>query len=96
MVIRNRRNVKKKARAATCSNQRKPIDQRSALSLSSRPMASNRIHNCEIVDEIGAGGMALVYKAVQNSLNRPVAIKVLKEDFANDTQLVARFIREAT
>ncbi len=96
MVIRNRRNVKKKALAAACSQQRKAIDQRPALSLSSRPMTTNRIHNCEIVDEIGAGGMALVYKAVQNSLNRPVAIKVLKEDFANDTQLVARFIREAT
>ncbi len=59
-------------------------------------MTLKQVSNCEIIDEIGSGGMAVVYKAVQNSLNRPVAIKVLKEEFANDTQLVARFIREAT
>ncbi len=59
-------------------------------------MPIKQVNNCEIIAEIGAGGMAVVYKAVQNSLNRPVAIKVLKPEFANDTQLVARFIREAT
>jgi serine/threonine-protein kinase len=59
-------------------------------------MPGKQIHNCEIIGEIGVGGMAVVYKAVQNSLNRPVALKELKEEFANDPQLVARFIREAT
>lgn len=54
------------------------------------------MNNCEIVGEIGTGGMAVVYKAMQKSLNRPVAIKVLRSEYANDPQIVARFVREAT
>jgi serine/threonine protein kinase len=59
-------------------------------------MPPKQIHNCDVVGEIGSGGMAVIFKAVQNSLNRPVAIKELKSDFSNDPQVVARFIREAT
>jgi serine/threonine-protein kinase len=59
-------------------------------------MPPRQIHNCDVVGEIGSGGMAVIFKAVQNSLNRPVAIKELKSDFSNDPQVVARFIREAT
>ncbi len=59
-------------------------------------MSPPQIHNCDVIGEIGSGGMAIIYKAVQNSLNRPVAIKELKSDFINDPQVIARFLREAT
>ncbi|HOX46617.1 MAG TPA: serine/threonine-protein kinase [Myxococcota bacterium] len=59
-------------------------------------MTLKHMNNCEIVGEIGTGGMAVVYKAVQKSLNRPVAVKVLRSEYVNDPQIVARFVREAT
>jgi len=49
----------------------------------------------DIVGEIGAGGMATVYKAVQKSLDRPVAIKELKKAYQGDSQIVKRFERES-
>jgi hypothetical protein len=55
-----------------------------------------RIGNYRITDEIGSGGMAVVYKGVQESLKREVAIKALKTSVACDKDVVARFEREAT
>ncbi|HXU68421.1 MAG TPA: serine/threonine-protein kinase [Polyangia bacterium] len=54
-----------------------------------------RIGNCRIVEEIGSGGMAVIYKAVQESLNRTVAVKALKTSVAQDSQFAIRFEREA-
>lgn len=54
-----------------------------------------RVGNCRIVEEIGAGGMAVVYKAVQEPLGRTVAVKALKSAMASDKQFSARFMREA-
>jgi serine/threonine protein kinase len=48
-----------------------------------------------IVEKIGEGGMAVVYKGFQESLNRFVAIKVLRSELAQDEQFVTRFRREA-
>ncbi len=54
-----------------------------------------RIGNCRIIEEIGSGGMAVIYKAVQESLNRTVAIKALKSSVARESQFAIRFEREA-
>jgi len=48
-----------------------------------------------ITDKIGEGGMAVVYRGYQTSLNRYVAIKVLRGDLAQNQELVTRFHREA-
>lgn len=55
----------------------------------------DRVGNCRIVEEIGSGGMAVVYKAVQEPLGRTVAVKALKSAMASDKQFSARFMREA-
>ena len=49
----------------------------------------------EILEQVGTGGMALVYKAKCNLLNRFVAVKVLKEEFSKDAEFVKRFRAEA-
>jgi len=54
-----------------------------------------RIGNCRVIGEIGSGGMATVYKAIQEPLGRTVAIKALKPSIAMDSQFARRFEREA-
>ncbi|MBW4839835.1 MAG: protein kinase, partial [Paenibacillaceae bacterium] len=49
----------------------------------------------QIIERIGGGGMALVYKAQDLLLNRYVAIKVLRQQFVNDEEFIRRFRREA-
>ena len=49
----------------------------------------------EILEQIGSGGMAYVYKARDRKLSRLVAIKILKEEFCKDKSFVAKFRMEA-
>ena len=49
----------------------------------------------EIVDTVGAGGMSVVYKAMDHRLNRYVAVKVLKEEYSDDKTFVNKFRVEA-
>lgn len=49
----------------------------------------------EIIEKIGAGGMAYVYKAKCKLLNRNVAIKILRDEFINDEEFVKKFRRES-
>lgn len=49
----------------------------------------------ELVEKIGSGGMADVYKAKCRVLKRWVAVKILKDEFVNDEEFLERFEREA-
>lgn len=55
-------------------------------------LLSNRY---EIMEKIGDGGMSVVYKAKCHVLNRFVAIKVLKQEFESDQDLLLKFDKEA-
>ncbi len=49
----------------------------------------------EILERIGAGGMADVYKGKDHKLNRYIAVKVLKSDYRNDQVFIQKFLSEA-
>lgn len=57
-------------------------------------LVGRRISRYKIVAEIGRGGMARVYRAVDTVLGRQVALKVLSPQLANDPEFSARFRRE--
>ena len=48
-----------------------------------------------VIEKIGEGGMALVYKAKDQLLNRYVAIKILRPEYTNDEDFVNKFKRES-
>ena len=50
----------------------------------------------ELIEKIGEGGMAIVYKARDNKLSRLVAVKILKKEFANNKDISDKFKKEAT
>lgn len=57
---------------------------------------TQRIGEYDILRKIGEGGLAEIFLARQRSLNRLIAIKVLKNKISADDELVRRFEREAT
>ena len=55
----------------------------------------DRVGTYEVIGELGAGGMGIVYRARDTKLDRDVALKVLPEAFTSDPDRLARFEREA-
>ncbi len=56
------------------------------------PLLNNRY---QLLHTLGTGGMAVVYRAYDRMLERPVAIKVLRQDFSDDENFRERFRMEA-
>ena len=60
-----------------------------------KEMIGTEIGSYRIVDKIGAGGMGVVYKAIDTQLDRVVAVKALNPEFSGNPTLLERFRGEA-
>ncbi len=58
-------------------------------------IAPPKLDGYKILEVIGKGGMGIVYKAYQESMDRTVAIKVMVPKYSEDPEFVERFTREA-
>jgi serine/threonine-protein kinase len=58
-------------------------------------LTGKNLSNYKIIEKLGKGGMATVYKAHELSLNRIVALKVLSSKLSEDAEYIKRFQREA-
>lgn len=60
-------------------------------------MSSNKLlaGRYELIEKIGDGGMAVVYKAKDRLLNRYVAVKILRPEFTRDSQFIESFRKES-
>ena len=61
----------------------------------SDPLIGADLGQYHVLEQVGKGGMATVYKATQSTINRIVAIKVLPRSFLHDDTFMQRFLREA-
>ena len=53
------------------------------------------VGQCIVEEKLGEGGMGMVYLARHSTLNKPVALKILRPNLPTDTNGVERFVREA-
>jgi len=60
-----------------------------------RDLTGTRLGHYEVKERLGVGGMAVVYRAVQSSLGREVALKVLAPALSEDQEFLKRFENEA-
>lgn len=65
------------------------------IDIKPEPSIKPRIGHYEVIEEIGRGGMGRVFRAYDEALERPAALKVLAPELADDQRFVARLRREA-
>lgn len=58
-------------------------------------MIGQRIGNYRVVRQIGEGGMGVVYEVVRDDIGGKAAIKVLRPEFAPNSETAGRFFNEA-
>lgn len=72
-----------------------PASSHSFLEPPDRPGCLGRLAGCRVIEELGAGGMGIVFLAEDPVLDRRVAIKVMRPEFAARADARQRFLREA-
>ena len=53
------------------------------------------VQGYELLERIGSGGFGAIYRAYQSTLGREVAVKIVLPSYANNSEFIRRFEREA-
>ncbi len=72
-----------------------PAAARTGATVTGTTPGTPSIPGYEVIGTLGVGGMGTVYRALQRSLSRPVALKVIQGTLAKDPEFAERFLREA-
>jgi WD40 repeat protein len=72
-----------------------PVDYKTLLAPAQQPDELGRLGPYRVLQVLGAGGMGVVFRAEDTSLQRPVALKVLKPELSANADFRQRFLREA-
>jgi serine/threonine protein kinase len=73
----------------------RPSGRRSRISGSHDALIGRRIGEYEVLEQIGSGGMGVVYRGVQPVIGKTVAIKVIRGEVNDDTRRIQRMLLEA-
>src|SRR5688500_634524 len=68
--------------------ERDPLEKLACPSCGATIVVKGRIEHYELVDVAGRGGMGVVYKAYDSSLDRYVAVKLLRKDHSSNAELI--------
>jgi len=58
-------------------------------------LSGQKVENYKIIESIGVGGMGEVYKAIHETLDRVVALKVIHPELLSNAEIIKRFYKEA-
>ncbi len=79
---------------AACGAQN-PIVESGPVEAAIDPLIGQTISECKVIEKLGEGGFGAVYKAMDQNLQRPVALKVMLQSLTSNQEFVQKFIREA-
>jgi tetratricopeptide (TPR) repeat protein/transposase-like protein len=81
----------------TCSKcgAENPLVDAGPVEAAADPLVGAVISDCKIIEKLGEGGFGAVYKAMDQNLARPVALKVMLQSLTSSQEFVQKFIREA-
>jgi len=79
---------------STCGAEN-PLVDAGSVEVAVDPLIGAVISDCKVLEKLGEGGFGAVYKAMDQNLQRPVALKVMLQSLTSSQEFVQKFIREA-